>query len=217
MTSPPAAASARPDVIRIVADGAGRNNAVTVQMLALCPMLAVSVSVSAAAVLGALTTAVMAAAGFVVAAAREKIPTAARLPIFLVVVAALVGAADILMEALANDAHRRLGIFLPLIITNCAVLARLEVFASRQPAPAALADGLATGAGMTAAIVLLAMLRETAAAFGVASAMLPAGGFILFALMLAGIRLLVPVRPSQPNPAVQPDPPDPTVRKKIPA
>lgn len=194
MTSPPASAAAqsRPTVIRVAADGAIRNNAVTVQMLALCPMLAVSVSVSSAAILGGLTAVVTAASGFIVAAVRRTIPRAARLPVFLVIVAALVGALDILLEALANSAHRKLGIFLPLIITNCAVLARLEIFASRQPPLFALADGAATGAGMTAAIVLLAMLRETAAAFGVAAAMLPAGGFILFALMLAGIRILAP-------------------------
>ena len=183
--------NSRPRMIRVVADGAVRNNAATVQMLALCPMLAVSVSVSAAAILGALTAAVMSASGFVIAAARGMIPHAARLPIFLVTVAALVGGLDILLEALAFEAHRRLGIFLPLIITNCAVLARLEVFASRQPPLLALADGAAVGAGMLAAIVFLAVLRETAAGFGIASALLPAGGFVIFALMLAGIRLTI--------------------------
>ena len=181
----------RPRTVRIFADGAVRKNAVTVQMLALCPMLAVSVSISSAAILGALTAVVMSVSGFAVAAFRGMIPHAARLPIFLVTVAALTGGLDILLEALAPDAHRRLGIFLPLIITNCAVLARLEVFASRQPPLLALADGVAVGAGMLAAIVFLAILRKTASEFGVASALLPAGGFVIFALMLAGIRLAV--------------------------
>ena len=194
MTASPAAAISRPSTIRIVADGAVGNNAVTVQMLALCPMLAVSVSISAAAVLGALTAVVMAAAGFLIAAIRAAIPHAARLPIFLVVVAALVGALDILLEALAFDTHRRLGVFLPLIITNCAVLARLEVFASRQPPWSALADGAATGAGMLAVIVLLAVLRTSAAEAGAASALLPVGGFVIFALMLAAFRLAARLR-----------------------
>ena len=178
-----------PPVARIVADGAVRGNVVTVQMLALCPMLAVSVSVSAAAILGALTAMVMAAAGFLVAAVRATIPNAARLPVFLLIVAALTGAVDILMEAFHFEAHRRLGVFLPLIVTNCAVLARLEVFASRQPPLPALADGAAAGGGMLAVIVLLAVLRETAAGLGVAAALLPAGGFVMFALLLAAFRL----------------------------
>ena len=178
-----------PRTFRIVADGAARNNVVSVQMLALCPMLAVSVSVSAAAALGALTTAVMAASGFLVSAVRAFVPHAARLPVFLVIVAALVGAADILAEALANDLHRQLGIFLPLIITNCAVLARLEIFASRQPPLPALLDGAASGIGMTAILILLALLRQAAHALGVASALLPVGGFILFALLLSAFRI----------------------------
>ena len=187
----PAMDGVRPKTIQVFADGAVRNNAVAVQMLALCPMLAVSVSVHSAAILGALTMAVMSASGFLIASLRGWIPRAARLPIFLVAVAAQTGALDIALESLAPDAHRRLGIFLPLIITNCAVLARLEVFASRRPPLLALADGAATGAGMLAAIVFLAALREIAAGFGVASALLPVGGFVIFALMLAGIRVAV--------------------------
>ena len=185
---------------QIAVHAAKDDNVVIVRMLALCPMLAVSVSVSAAAVLGALTLTVMAASGFVVAGVRKWTPDGVRLPVFLLVVAALVAVADMGMEAHAPEMHRQLGIFLPLIITNCAVLARLEIFAKNNTPVAAFMDGVASGAGMLAAIVILAAAREWLATGGIApffngspvlsSAALPAGGFMLFGLMLAAARKL---------------------------
>lgn len=200
MVSPTTSTTSR--AVRIVVEGAVWNNVVSARLLALCPMLAVSVSAGAAAVLGGLTAAVMAAAGFLVAAARGLAPRSVRLPVFLVVVAALVGAADLLAAAFAPVMHRQLGIFLPLVITNCAVLARLEIFAARQAPLPALLDGAASGLGMTAILVALALLRQAAAALGLHAALLPAGGFILFALLLAAPRLLplpLPPDPSVPS------------------
>ena len=185
---------------RIAADSFARDNVVLVRLLSLCPMLAVSVSVSAAAYLGALSAAVMAAAGFGVSVIRTAVPEGVRLPVFLLIVAALVAVADTTTAAFAPEMHRRLGIFLPLIITNCAVLARLELFARRHSPAAAFADGMAAGAGMLAAIVALAAVRELLATGGIApffagapllsSAALPAGGFILFGLLIAAARAL---------------------------
>ena len=188
----PVVSQSRRRVIPVVADGVLRNNAVTVQMLALCPMLAVTTSVASAAVLGGLTAATMALSGFIVALVRGMIPRSTRLPIFLLIVSGLVGALDVLSESFVPDVHRKLGIFLPLIITNCAVLARLEVFASRQSLLLSTLDGISTGMGMLLAITSLAALREFATTLGIASAQLPAGGFILFALMLATLRLASP-------------------------
>ena len=178
-----------------------RGNIVLTRLLALCPMLAVSVSAATAATLGMLTLGVMAAAGLTVSTLRGLIPLGVRLPIFLLVVAALVAAADVGMEALAPQMHRELGIFLPLIMTNCAVLARLEVFASKQPPGSALADGAITGLGMLAVIVLLAVVREWLGTGGIApilaarggwlpSALSPAGGFMIFGLLIAAARKL---------------------------
>ena len=185
---------------QIAVHAARDDNVVIVRMLALCPMLAVSVSVSAAAVLGALTLAVMAVSGFIVAGVRNWTPDGVRLPIFLLVVASLVAIADLGMEAHASEMHRQLGIFLPLIITNCAVLARLELFARNSTPLAAFTDGVASGAGMLLAIITLATAREWLSTGGIApfftgspilpSAALPAGGFILFGLMLAASRKL---------------------------
>lgn len=185
---------------RVAADSFARDNVVLVRLLSLCPMLAVSVSVSAAATLGALTLAVMAVSGFCVALLRRAIPDGVRLPVFLLLVATLVAAADLATEAYAPDMHRRLGIFLPLIITNCAVLARLEVFARRNAPAAAMLDGAASGGGMLAAIVALAAARELLATGGISpffsgapvllSAQLPAVGFMLFGLLIAAARAL---------------------------
>ena len=195
----PNAASPR---FSIVLDGVVRQNVVTVRLLALCPMLAVSVSLRAAALLGVLTLCVMALSGFLVAVLRPLTPASIRLPVFMVIVATGVALADSLLAAFWLEGHRQLGIFLPLIITNCAVLARLEVFASRQPPAAAFIDGVSCGLGMALALMLLATGRELLGTGkiagllnipgfdGVPSAILPVGGFILFALMLAAFRAL---------------------------
>lgn len=175
------------------------DNVVMVRLLALCPMLAVSVSTTAAATLGTLTLLVMAFSGVTVSLLRHSLPAGVRLPIFLIIVAVLVAIVDMSTEALAPEMHRRLGIFLPLIVTNCAVLARLESFASKQPPLAALIDGVNSGASLLVAIVVLAVAREWLGTGGLApiidasnaplpSALLPAGGFMLFGLMLAAAR-----------------------------
>ena len=179
-----------------------RQNVVAVHLLALCPMLAVSTSVAAAAALGLLTALVMTFSGAAVAALRRVVPAAVRLPVLLLLVAAAVAVLDLLLAAHAPAMHRELGIFLPLIITNCAVLARLEVFARHQPPLAAAVDGAASGLGMTGALLLLAVVREGLGSGsvggvplspffdGVPLALLPAGGFILFGLLLAGRNFL---------------------------
>ena len=132
----------------IFSAGLWRDNIAAVQLLGLCPMIAVSADFGAAVVLGLATAAVMAVCGAVVALCRPVLPAAVRLPIFLLVVAAAVGAVDLALAAWAFEWHRKLGIFVALILTNCAVLARLEVFASKQGALAAFCDGLAMGGGM---------------------------------------------------------------------
>ena len=139
---------------------------------------------------------------FCVSWVRVYVPSAVRLPIFLIIVATFVATADICLEASFADMHRQLGVFLPLIVTNCAVLARLEVFASRQPPLAAFVDGLMSGIGMLAAIMVLAAVREFLGKGGIAPffhiadwptfpiALLPAGGFILFGLLIVLFRRL---------------------------
>lgn len=194
-------AAARPVFrLREVATRAAANdNVVTVRMLALCPMLAVSVSLAASLTLGLITALVMALSGAAVALVRRQTPDAVRLPVFLIIVAALVGAADIIVAATSPEMHRRLDIYLPLVITNCAVLARLELFARKNPPFAAAADGFFAGLGMAVVLCALALFRELfgrGEVFGydllsppLPSALLPAGGFMLFGLLVALVRL----------------------------
>ena len=184
----------------LAATAAARDNVVTVRMLALCPMLAVSVSFAASLTLALLTAMVMTLSGAAVAMIRNVTPDAVRLPVFLIVVASLVGAADVLVAAWSPELHRRLDIFLPLIITNCAVLARLELFARRNTAFASAADGLFAGLGMACVLCSLALIRELlgrgvfASAWLVwqtaplPSALLPAAGFMMFGLFIALLR-----------------------------
>ncbi|MGI9337842.1 MAG: Rnf-Nqr domain containing protein [Gammaproteobacteria bacterium] len=199
---PMPAAAARP-VYRlrdITTRAALRDNVATVRMLALCPMLAVSVSLGASATLGLITALVMAISGAAVALVRGQTPDAVRLPVFLVIVAAIVGAADVIVAAASPEMHRRLDIYLPLVITNCAVLARLELFARNNPPVAAAVDGLFAGLGMAVVLCALAFLREglgRGEVLGLAfaspplpSALLPAAGFMLFGLFIALLRLI---------------------------
>lgn len=177
------------------------DNVATVRMLALCPMLAVSVSPAASATLALITALVMAASGAAVAIVRRQTPDAVRLPVFLVIVAALVGAADVMVAAASPEIHRRLDIYLPLVVTNCAVLARLELFARHNRPFAAAVDGLFAGLGMAAVLCALALVRELLGRGGVwgvgalfaapplPSALLPAAGFMLFGLLVALLRL----------------------------
>lgn len=180
-----------------LADNLFWQNIVSVKLLMLCPMLAVSVSVQSALLLSALTLLVMAVAGGFIALIRRHIIPLVRIPVFMVIIATLVAVMDMTTEAFLHQQHQQLGIFLPLIITNCGVLARIEVFASKQPPLAATLDGISTGLGMMLVLTLLATLRELIGRgqiagiiniphfSGIPFALHPAGGFLLFALLLA--------------------------------
>ena len=201
MQTPAAAVYPLRDITTRAARNTIGENVITVRLLALCPMLAVSVSLAASLTL-ALITALVILSGAAVALVRKQTPDAVRLPVFLIIVAALVGIADVVVAAFAPELHRRLDIFLPLVITNCAVLARLELFARRAPPLAAAVDGLFAGLGMLLALGLLAFVRELLGSgevlgFGAVfvsaplpSALLPAAGFMLFGLFIALLRFI---------------------------
>jgi len=144
----------------VVADGFWRNNPVLVQLLGLCPLLAVTTSVVNGLALGLATTAVLVVANTMLSALRQALVPAARIPLYVLTIASLVTCVDLLSNALLDDLHERLALFIPLIVTNCALLAQAETVASRRPVLEALASGLATGAGSTAVLVALGALRE---------------------------------------------------------
>lgn len=141
-------------------NGLWKQNAGVVQLLGLCPLLAISSSVVNALSLGLATTLVMALSGSAVAAIREFISNEARIPIYVLLIAVLVTVVQLLMNAYLYALYMVLGIFIPLIVTNCIILARAESFASKNGVLASALDGIAMGLGLTAVLVVLGGIRE---------------------------------------------------------
>lgn len=141
-------------------NGLWKQNAGIVQLLGLCPLLAISNSVVNALSLGLATTLVMTLSGSAVAAIREFISNEARIPIYVLLIAVLVTVVQLLMNAYMYALYLVLGIFIPLIVTNCIILARAESFASKNGVFASALDGIAMGLGLTAVLVVLGGIRE---------------------------------------------------------
>lgn len=144
----------------IFRNGLWQENPGLVQLLGLCPLLAVSNTLINGVALGIATIAVLCATNVLVSATRNWTHHDFRLPIFVIVIASFVTIVEFLFKAFIFDLHLALGIFIPLIVTNCVILGRAESFASRQPVLAALVDGLAHGAGFALVLILLGGLRE---------------------------------------------------------
>jgi electron transport complex protein RnfE len=145
---------------QILGDGLWRNNPGLIQFLGICPLLAVSNSLVNGLGLGLATTVVLIANNLIVSLIRPWIGQNLRLPVFVLIIATLVTAVDLATRAWFFELWLNLGIFIPLIVTNCVILARAETFASRQPPIAAVVDGLANGLGFAAVLIALGGLRE---------------------------------------------------------
>jgi electron transport complex protein RnfE len=145
---------------QVVKDGLWTNNAAFVQLLGLCPLLAVTGSVVNGLGLGLATTLVLIGSNVTVSLIRGVVRSEVRIPVFVLVIASFVTAIELLMNAYLYQLYQVLGIFIPLIVTNCAIIGRAEAFASRHAPGPALVDALAMGAGFTAALVVLGGLRE---------------------------------------------------------
>ncbi|MCL7929030.1 electron transport complex subunit E [Halomonas llamarensis] len=141
-------------------EGLWHQNPALVQLLGLCPLLAVSNSVVNALGLAIATLLVLVGSSSVVSLLRHQVPGSVRLPAFVMIIAAFVTCAELLMAAYAYPLYQVLGIFIPLIVTNCAILGRADAFASRHPPLIAAFDGLMMGLGFAAVLVLLGALRE---------------------------------------------------------
>ncbi|TAN81976.1 MAG: electron transport complex subunit E [Gallionella sp.] len=141
-------------------NGLWKQNTGVVQLLGLCPLLAVSNSVVNAVSLGLATTLVMLLSGAAIAPIRQFIPNEARIPVFILIIAVLVTAIQYAMNAYLYSLYVVLGIFIPLIVTNCIVLARIEAFASKNPTLESALDGMAMGLGLTAVLAVLGGIRE---------------------------------------------------------
>ncbi|MBM3391216.1 MAG: electron transport complex subunit E [Betaproteobacteria bacterium] len=144
----------------IARNGIWKQNTGLVQLLGLCPLLAVSTSFVNGVSLGLATILVMTMASGVVASVRSFIPHEIRIPVFILIIASLVTMVDLAMNAWLHELYLVLGIFIPLIVVNCIVLARVEAFAAKNTPFAAAWDGAMMGVGLVVAIALLGGLRE---------------------------------------------------------
>ncbi|EPJ44890.1 MAG: NADH-ubiquinone oxidoreductase [Osedax symbiont Rs1] len=149
------------DYKTLTINGLWKNNPALVQLLGLCPLLAVTASVVNALSLGIASMLVLIGSNFAVSAFRHLIPNAVRLPIYVMIIAALVTSIELLMQALTYELYLILGIFIPLIVTNCIIMGRAEAFAAKNTISAALYDGFIMGLGFTIVLVLLGAIRET--------------------------------------------------------
>lgn len=193
-------------------NGLSKQNAGLVQLLGLCPLLAISTTLINALSLGLATMLVMAASSGAVSGVRNFVPHEIRIPVFVLIIAALVTVIDLLMNAFVHPLYLVLGIFIPLITTNCIVLARADAFASKNRPLDSVVDATAMGLGLTMVLVVLGGMRELAGqgtllsgidlVFGEAArpyvlhvlpeyqgfllAILPPGAFIALGLLIAG-------------------------------
>jgi electron transport complex protein RnfE len=198
----------------LFADGLWHHNVVFAQMLALCPLMAVTTTATNGLGMGLATTGVLLASNLVIASCRDLISQEVRIPVFVLLIAALVSLADMAINAWLHELYKVLGLFIPLIVVNCAVLGRAEMFASKRPVFASAVDGLAMGLGYTLALILIGGCREilgSATLFAHASLLLgdgfaflettlipkykgfllmllPPGGFLVLGFLLAGKR-----------------------------
>lgn len=201
---------------RITIDGLWDNNVIFSQMLALCPLLAVTGTATNGLGMGLATVAVLMLSSLSISLLRGIISSEVRIPVFVLIIATIVTLVDMFMNAWLHDLHKVLGLFIPLIVTNCAILGRAESFASRNAIVPSTYDGLMMGIGFTLALVILGGVREiigsgtlfaNAALLlgegfkfleltlipgykGFLLAILPPGGFLVLGFILAGKRLL---------------------------
>jgi electron transport complex protein RnfE len=144
----------------IFKEGLWKNNIVLNQSLALCPLLAVTSSATNGLGLGLATTAVMMASNVLVSLGKNWISKAVRIPVNIVIIATLVTLTDFALNAWLHPLHKVLGLFIPLIVTNCAILGRAESFASKSMVLPSLVDGFAMGVGFTWVLMVLGGIRE---------------------------------------------------------
>ncbi|MGL5006545.1 MAG: electron transport complex subunit E [Plesiomonas sp.] len=144
----------------ILLQGLWKNNSALVQLLGLCPLLAVTSTATNALGLGLATLLVLICTNITVSAIRHWIPSEIRIPIYVMIIASVVTVVQLLMNAYAFGLYQSLGIFIPLIVTNCIVIGRAEAFAAKNSVAHSALDGLATGLGATLALFILGALRE---------------------------------------------------------
>jgi electron transport complex protein RnfE len=149
-----------PAYTHIIREGLWNNNPGLVQLLGLCPLLAITNSLVNGLGLGLATTLTLVTTNVIVSGIRHLVRPEVRIPVYVLVIASVVTVIELAMNAWFHDLYKILGIFIPLIVTNCAIIGRAESFASKQTVDRAFIDGLAMGVGFTLVLVTLGGLRE---------------------------------------------------------
>lgn len=184
------------DYKKIIKDALFNNNPVLVQLIGLCSVLAVSINVENALAMTAAVVFVTTLSNISISLLRNVIPDKIRIPIYIVVIATFVTIVDMFLNAFAQDVYASLGLFIPLIVVNCLILARAESFASKNTLLPSIVDGFFSGLGYGVAIIILAAIREIIGSgkiFGytifegfnpMGLFVMPAGAFIILGLMI---------------------------------
>jgi electron transport complex protein RnfE len=201
---------------QIAKDGLWENNGVLAMLLGLCPTMAMTTSATNGLGMGLATAVVMAASGALVSVFRNQITQEVRIPVYILIVASMVTLVDLAMNAWMHELYKVLGLFIPLIVSNCLPLARLEAFASKEKVLPSLADGVFMGIGFTLALTAMGAVREISGsgtlfadaslllgpAFkfmetrilapdtGILMMILPPGGFLVAGLLVVGKRMI---------------------------
>ncbi len=201
---------------RITRDGLWSNNIVFAQVLGMCPTMAVTGTATNGLGMGLATTAVLVASNMIISAVRHLVSEEVRIPVYIVIIATLVTLVDVSINAWAHDLYKVLGLYIALIVANCAVLGRAEAFAARNPVLPSGMDGLMMGLGFTFALTTIGAVREIlgagtlfadahlllGSAFqfmemkiipdykGFLLMVLPPGGFLALGFLIAGKRII---------------------------
>ena len=183
---------------KVLMNGIIRENPTFVLLLGMCPTLGTTSSAMNGMSMGLATTFVLVCSNVVISLLKNLIPDMVRIPAFIVVIASFVTALQMCMQAFVPDIYSTLGLFIPLIVVNCIILGRAEMFANKNPLLPSILDGLGMGVGFTATLLLMGIIREllgSGTVFGLsvtASFMdpilifiLPPGGFFVFGLLVA--------------------------------
>jgi electron transport complex protein RnfE len=207
----------------IIRDGLWDNNGVLSMLLGLCPTMAMTATATNGFGMGLATAAVMAASNLLVSVFRNQITQEVRIPVYILIVASMVTVVDLAMNAWMHELYKVLGLFIPLIVSNCLPLARLEAFAAKQPVLPSLIDGIFMGLGFTLALTAIGAVREVIGSgtlfadaslllgpafkfmelrllpenMGVLMMILPPGGFLVAGLLVV-VKRMIDVRAGKP-------------------
>ena len=207
----------------IMRDGLWDNNGVLSMLLGLCPTMAMTATATNGFGMGLATAAVMAASNLLVSVFRNQITQEVRIPVYILIVASMVTVVDLAMNAWMHELYKVLGLFIPLIVSNCLPLARLEAFAAKQPVLPSLMDGIFMGLGFTLALTAIGAVREVFGSgtlfadaslllgpafkfmelrllpenMGVLLMILPPGGFLVAGLLVV-VKRMIDVRAGKP-------------------